>query len=108
MAAKKVAAIIVAALVAGVVLGTLGIANAGNKVTLPGASADCTSCPGETGAAASADCGDCSEGQAVAAPAANAPAGAQACPSGAVGTTGACDPAAMPEGACGTGGCPSE
>lgn len=65
MVAKKVAALIVAALVAGVVLGTLGIANAGGTVTLPGASADCGTCPGEMGAstaAAPAGCAEMSEG----------------------------------------------
>lgn len=86
MAAKKVAAIIVAALVAGVVMGTLGIANAGGTVALPGAAADCTSCPGETGAAA--------------APAADG-AAVQTCPGAGDGS----QAAPMSEGACGTGAC---
>jgi hypothetical protein len=61
MAAKKVAALIVAALVAGVVLGTLGIANAGGTVALPGASADCGTCPGEMGSSAAAGSAGCPE-----------------------------------------------
>jgi len=84
---KNVAAIIVAALVAGVVLGSLGIANAGGTVSLPAPGAmDCSSCADEAA---------CGEAGAVAPAAATAAApAAGACDM----SGGACDPSA---------GCPS-
>ena len=90
MSTKNIAAIIVAALVAGVVIGSFGIASAGGQVKLPAPGAsECSSCTDEAAcgeaaaagapapAAAAAGCADCAE----AAPAAAAPAaaGAAAC-----------------------------
>lgn len=108
MSVKSVMAIVVAALVAGVVLGSFGIANAGsgqNATVAPGAMApapagmmsDCGSCEQE----AASECGDGScpdmaaPADAAAAPA--NPAAAQQCPG-----TGA---GAAAGGECGSGEC---
>ncbi len=89
MSVKNVAAIIVAALVAGVVLGSLGVAgaNPAGKAAIPGVkAAECSSCPNE---------GACDP---AAAPAATPQGG---CPDG------SCDPAAAAaaQTATGTGAC---
>lgn len=90
MSLKTVAAIIVASLVAGVVLGSMGIAGASPDLQPPVAAApaacvgDCGSCG--MAAEAAANCGDC----------ANAGV-AGGCPKAATGSA---------QGACNSGGCP--
>ena len=70
MSTKNIAAIIVAALVAGVVIGSFGIASAGGTVKLPAPGAsECSSCTDESA------CGE----------AAMSPAGAAACDPAAAG-----------------------
>lgn len=108
MSLKTVAAIIVASLVAGVVLGSMGIAGAGTgSQKLPGAMApapaglmdDCGSCEMEAGTSP-ADCGSCTTDTATPAGSA-APAGAAGgCPGTAAGTgsgSGACDGGSCPQ-----------
>ena len=102
MSVKTVMAVIVAALVAGVVLGSFGIAGAGtnNQAAAPGAMApvpagmadQCGDCSQEA-AAASGDCGDCSTSEA----AATAPKGG--CPDGSGAASGGC-PSGSADAAC--------
>lgn len=72
MGVKKVAAIIVAALVAGVVLGSFGIADAGPKAT-PDPAAACADCSVEQATACDMSSGTCP----TSTPAAPAPAAGQ-------------------------------
>ena len=82
MSTKNIAAIIVAALVAGVVIGSFGIASAGGTVKLPSPGAsECSSCTdesacGEAAAAATAAGAACDPAAAACG------SGTSACPSG--------------------------
>jgi hypothetical protein len=81
MSVRNVAALVVAALVAGVILGSLTIAGAGGGPEAYYGAEDCSG--GSCAVESAADCGDCAPQAAVPAPPV-APAGGGGCPDCAV------------------------
>jgi len=104
---KSITAIIVAAFVAGAVLGNFGVAGAGTA-TKSNDRVGIATLAGNESAACSGDCGDCDVADCDAGTAAQATAPAAGCPSGsesACGTSGDCATSGMA--AAPAAGCPS-